>query len=175
MQEYVEQAMDDELDDDGRLTGRTIQSIIDCDYSSRLESAPFSLKDAKLVTAAGACRSCPKRSGNQPHLFAETDRKDTCTDVTCFRAKVAAYIAREKERVVAVGGTVLSEDESRRVFNGGAALPFNSKWIDLDQVCFDDPKRRTWRALLGDLCPPPTLAFTSQGKPVLLAEKASIL
>src|SRR6266511_149106 len=47
MQAYVDEAMDDELDDDGRLTTRAIQNIIDCDYSSRLESAPFSLKDAK--------------------------------------------------------------------------------------------------------------------------------
>ena len=175
LQEYVEEALDDEIDDEGRLTGRAIQSFINAEYSSRLESAPFSLKDAKLVAAAGPCQTCPKRSGNQPHLFAETDRKDTCTDVRCFRTKVAAYIAREKQRVLAIGGTVLAEDESRRAFNGGSALPFNSKWLDLDQVCFDDPKRRTWRALLADLCPPPTLAFTSQAKPVALAEKASIL
>ena len=176
MREYAEnEAFEEELDDEERLTARAIQNIIDHDYSSRLASAPFSLKDVKLVSAAGTCEACPKRSGNQPHLFEQSDPKDTCTDLTCFRAKVEAYVEREKQRVLSVGGKVLSDDESRRIFNGGSQLPFNSKWIDLDQVNYEDPKRRTWRGLLGDLCPAPVLAFTSQAKPVLLAERAAIL
>jgi ParB family chromosome partitioning protein len=176
MQHYAEnEAYEEELDDDERLTVRAIQNIIDHDYSSRLESAPFSLKDGKLVAAAGSCDACPKRSGNQPHLFQQSDPKDTCTDLTCFRAKVEAYVAREKQRVLAIGGKVLTDEESRRVFNGGSQLPFNSKWLDLDQQNYEDPKRRNWRALLGDLCPPPVLAFTAQAKPVLLADRAAML
>jgi ParB family chromosome partitioning protein len=165
----------EELDDQGRLNTVTIKSIIEHEYSSRLEHAPFSLKDAKLVTAAGSCEACAKRSGNQPMLFDRMDPKDTCTDLPCFKSKVAAFIAREKGRVVAAGGTVLTDEESRKVFNGGTQLPFSSKWLDLDDVCFDDPKRRTWRKLLGDLCPAATLAFTSQGKPKLLAERAAVM
>jgi ParB family chromosome partitioning protein len=174
MKRYVEdEAGDDELDDQGRLTTATIKTIIEHEYSSRLEHAPFSLKDAKLVTAAGSCEACAKRSGNQPMLFDRMDPKDTCTDLPCFKSKVAVFIAREKGRVVAAGGTVLTDEESRKVFNGGTQLPFGSKWLDLDDVCFDDPKRRTWRKLLGDLCPA-TLAFTSQGQPKLLAQRAAV-
>jgi ParB family chromosome partitioning protein len=175
MQEYREEAYDEEIDDRGRLTTKMIQAIIESDYSNRLDLAPFSLKDEKLVAAAGACQSCPKRSGNQPQLFTEAEPKDVCTDLRCYQQKVAAYVAREKERALAIGGAFLGEDESRRLFNGGSTLPYNSRWVNLDAVCFDDPERRTWRALLGDLCPAPTLAFTAQSKPVLLAEKASIL
>lgn len=176
MREYAEhEAYDEEVDDEGRLTTRAIQNIIDHEFSCRLATAPFSLKDAKLVAAAGSCDACPQRSGNQPFLFAEKDPTDTCTNVACFRTKVAAYVEREKQRVLAVGGTVLSDDESRRVFQGGCSLPYNSKWVDLDQANHDDAERRTWKKLLGDLCPPPALAFTAQSKPILLAEKAAIL
>ena len=76
-------------------------------------------------------------------LLYSRDPKDTCTNVTCFRSKISAYIDREKKRVLAVGGKVLSDDESRRVFQGGSSLPFGSKWVDVDQSNYDDPGRRT--------------------------------
>jgi ParB family chromosome partitioning protein len=176
MQEYArDEAPEEDLDDDGHLTRRAIQMIVDHDYTSLLSNAPFSLKDAKLVPGAGTCDACPNRSGNQPFLFDQkTDRKDTCTNLTCFRSKVAAYVDREKKRVLELGGKVLSDDESRKLFQGGSSLPFGSKWMDLDQPNYDDSARRSWRNLLGDLSPSPVLAFTAQSKPVLLAEKSVV-
>jgi ParB family chromosome partitioning protein len=175
LQQLAEQTHEDDLDDDGCLSTRAVLDFISRHYLNRLEAASFSLKDAKLVPAAGACQACAKRSGNQPHLFHEADPADLCTDLRCFQQKTAAQVEREKQRVLAVGGTVLPEDKSRPLFNGGAYLPHNSKWIDLDAKCYEHPDQPTWRKLLGDLCPPPTLAFTSQNKPVLLAEKAFIM
>jgi ParB family chromosome partitioning protein len=176
MKRYAQQeAYHEELDDEGHLNAGGIQAIIDQDYSSRLDTAPFDLGDAKLVPAVGNCTSCPKRSVNQPTLFAEPDRKDICTDVECWRTKIAAFIEREKKNVLAVGGKVLSDEESRKVFNGGVALPWNSPWLDLDSPCFDHPERLPWRQLLGDLCPPPVLAFTSQARPMLLGNKTHVI
>ena len=172
---YAEDAYDEEVLDDGTLSPRIIASIIERDYSSRLDHAPFNLKDAKLVSAAASCTACPNRSGNQPQLFAADDPKDVCTDLLCFRQKVDAFTGRTKGEVIALGGKVLTEDESRRIFNGGAQLPYNSAWLHLDSPCYDDPERRTWRDLLGDLCPAPTLAFTSQAQPMLLANKQQTL
>ncbi len=175
MKRYAEQkAYDEELDDEGHLNHEGIAALIERVYACRLDRAPFPLDDASLVKTAGACTSCPKRSANQPVLFAEPDRKDVCTDVACWRVKVGAFVDRERREVFAAGGTVLLEEESRRIFNGAAMLPWNSPWIDLDAVCPDHPDRLPWRHLLADLCPPPTLAFTSQGRPVRLATRSEV-
>jgi ParB family chromosome partitioning protein len=172
MKRYAEEeAFEDELDDDGHLGTGVIEAVIEREYVLRLDTAPFPLGDAKLVAAAGPCTSCPKRSVNQPALFSEPDRKDVCTDVACWRTKVAVLAERERKEVFAAGGTVLLEQESRRVFNGGSTLPWNSPWIDLEARCPDHPDLLPWRELLGDFCPPPVLAFTPAGKPVRLAKR----
>jgi hypothetical protein len=63
----------------------------------RLASAGFKTEDAELVPLAGACGPCPKRTGNQPELFGDVKGADVCTDVACFRRKIAAHA----ERVIA--------------------------------------------------------------------------
>lgn len=89
--------------------------------------------------------------------------------------KNAAFVDRERRDVLAAGGTVLPEEDSRRIFNSGSTLPWNSPWIDLDAPCFEHPERLPWRELLGDFYPPPVLAFTSVGKPVRLTKKDQAL
>jgi ParB family transcriptional regulator, chromosome partitioning protein len=141
-------------------------------YLTRLDRAPFSVDDPTLVPEAGACAKCPKRSGNQPRLFTDDTAADTCTDVVCFRKKVAAYHERLASDVRAKGGTVLTEQQSNVVFHGARQLPWNSTYVDLDATCFEDPERRTWRRLLGDVCPSPTLAADAGGTPHALVGKA---
>jgi ParB family chromosome partitioning protein len=176
MKRYAEEeAYEEELDESGHLNTAGIEAIIERDYACRLDRAPFPIEHKALVAAAGACTTCPKRSANQPKLFPEADREDVCTDVACWRVKVGANVDRERREVFAAGGTVLLDEESRRVFNGAATLPWNSPWIDLDASCPEHPERLSWRELLGDLCPPPTLAFTSQAKPVRLANRAEVM
>jgi ParB family chromosome partitioning protein len=176
MKRYAsEEAYDEELDDAGHLNADGISALIERDYACRMDSAPFPADDASLVPSAGACLKCSKRSANQPQLFPEPDRKDVCTDVACWRVKVGAFVDRERREVFAAGGTVLLEEDSRRVFNGGATLPWNSPWIAVEAPCLDDAERRPWRAVLGDLCPPPTLAFTPHGRPVRLVRKSEAL
>ncbi|ACL64468.1 parB-like partition protein [Anaeromyxobacter dehalogenans 2CP-1] len=175
MKRYAdEKAYEDELDDGGHFGTAAIEAVIERDYAFRLDGAPFPVSDATLVAPAGPCTTCPKRSVNQPALFSEPDSKDVCTDVACWRTKVAASVDRERREVFAAGGTVLLQEESRRVFNGGTTLPWNSAWIDVDAACPDHPDRVPWRELLGDFCPPPVLAFTSAGKPVRLAMKEEV-
>jgi ParB family transcriptional regulator, chromosome partitioning protein len=58
-----------------------------------LANAPFDGNDSNLLPAAGACSTCPKRSGNNPLLFADSiQRKDVCTDRECFHRKVSALV-----------------------------------------------------------------------------------
>lgn len=175
MKRYSEEEGYDDEDQTAPLDTEIIDALIAHDYAFRLDGAPFPLGDAKLVAEAGPCTACPKRSVNQPALFSEPGQRDVCTDVTCWRAKVAALADRERREAFAAGGTVLLDNESRRVLGGGSTLPWNSPWIDLDAPCPDHPERRPWRELLGDFCLPPVLAFTSTGKPVHLASKDEAL
>lgn len=141
-------------------------------YLTRLDRAPFSLDDPDLLPEAGACARCPKRSENQPGLFTDESAADTCTDIACFRKKVAAHHERLASEVRAKGGTVLTEQQSNALYQGGHQLPWNSKYVELDAICFEDPERRTWRQLLGDVCPSPTLATDAAGAPHALVAKA---
>lgn len=166
------------LDDSGHLTALALKEFIGEHYDARLDVAPFSMKDAKLLPSAGSCAACSKRSGNQPQLFdfsSNGDHKDRCGDMTCYQAKLTAHIERQKEQVLSIGGRVLTAEESKKIFCGGAQLPWNSSWLDLDARCYEAPEQPTWRSLLGDLCPAPVLGFTSQHRPVLLTDKNAAL
>ena len=149
--------------------------LIEQKYLTRLDRAPFSLKDAKLVAQAGPCTTCPKRSGNQPGLFPSDTPKDTCTDAVCFRAKLPAHREKLASDVLAKGGTVLTEHQSNEVYKGSAQLPWNSRFVDADLPCYDDPERHTWRKLLGDLAPKLTLATDPAGVPHALLLKAEAI
>jgi ParB family chromosome partitioning protein len=162
----------EDLEDNEPFPADDLAYLVEQRYLTRLDRAPFSTTDAKLLPEAGACTKCPKRTGNQPRLFSEETAADTCTDVVCFRKKVAAHHERLANEVRASGGTVLTEQQSNAVFQGGRQLPWNSTYVDLDAPYFEDPERRTWRRLLGDVCPAQTLATDAGGTPHALAAKA---
>jgi len=63
-----------------------------------LAEAVFDVADAELVAAAGACTACPKRTGANTALFDDFAEDDRCMDAACFKAKVDAHIARQKEK-----------------------------------------------------------------------------
>lgn len=84
--------------------------------SLRLEDAPFDKADAALVPAAGACTTCPKRSGNQALLFDKSEEfgTETCLDRACFALKRDAHVTREAEKLQAKGIVVLDEKGSTK-------------------------------------------------------------
>lgn len=112
------------------------------EYMLRLKDAPFPTGDAQLVPAAGACGTCPKRTGNQKGLFDDVQGADVCTDPKCFQEKVAAHVARQKEELAAQGKEILEGKAADR------ALSYGSKLVRLSDTCYDDPKRRTVKQLL---------------------------
>jgi len=59
-----------------------------------LAEAPFDREDPNLKPEAGACVSCPRRSGFNTSLFADV-QGDQCLDAPCFQSKVTAHIDRE--------------------------------------------------------------------------------
>jgi ParB family transcriptional regulator, chromosome partitioning protein len=56
---------------------RELASWIESNILLQLASAPFDKQDEALVSAAGSCSNCPKRTGYDKLLFAEV-RKDSC-------------------------------------------------------------------------------------------------
>jgi ParB/RepB/Spo0J family partition protein len=65
-----------------------------------MAQAPFSPKDPDLVPSAGACLTCPKRTGNAATLFPDLQGKDDrCTDGACWQSKVAAFVTLGRPKV----------------------------------------------------------------------------
>lgn len=130
-------------------------------YTLSLGAAPFDTTDTTLP--GGACEPCPKRAGNQALLFPDVKRKDTCTDPVCFKAKVAAGTERKVAEAKVLGAKELPASTAAKLYPAAGtntlAAP-GAKFLDLDAVCAEDPKKRTWRAL-----------FTEDGPKVYLAPR----
>jgi len=75
---------------------RELAAWIESNILLQLASAPFDKQDEALVSEAGSCSNCPKRTGYDKLLFAEV-RKDSCTDPQCFRAKIDAHVSKTLE------------------------------------------------------------------------------
>jgi ParB/RepB/Spo0J family partition protein len=58
-----------------------------------LSKAPWSLDDAELVKAAGACSGCPSNTAHNTALFADLAiEAATCEDGACFESKRDAFV-----------------------------------------------------------------------------------
>lgn len=78
-------------------TARDLQQWMEREVFLDLHSAPWDTNDATLLPQAGACNSCPKRTGFTPMLFPELKKHDTCTDPVCFRQKQVAAVNRKRD------------------------------------------------------------------------------
>ena len=87
---------------DGDLQAKTLDYAISAKPSTRdlqtwmrnnvmlaLNRAPFDINNITLHPSAGACTACPKRTGADPDLFADTTGPDSCCDAPCYHAKAA--------------------------------------------------------------------------------------
>jgi ParB family chromosome partitioning protein len=76
------------------LPAKHLSAWIQANLYLNLAEAPFDREDTTLNPAAGACVSCPRRSGYNTSLFADV-QGDQCLDAPCFQLKVTAHIDRE--------------------------------------------------------------------------------
>jgi ParB/RepB/Spo0J family partition protein len=129
-------------------------------FMLRLAEAPFDRGIADLVPGVVACTDCPKRTGNQKELFADVQSADLCTDPTCFASKCDAAWKLRKAAAKTNKQTVIDGKAAKDLFPYGAQLSGTaaSTYVDLDAKCYDDPKNRTYRQILGKEIPTPTLA-----------------
>ena len=76
------------------LPAKHLSAWIQTNLYLSLADAPFSKEDPTLNPIAGACVTCPSRSGFNTSLFADV-QGDQCLDAPCFHAKVNAHLDRE--------------------------------------------------------------------------------
>lgn len=139
-------------------------------YTLRLADAPFDTKDAQLVAKAGACGSCPKRTGAQSELFADFGKEDLCTDTTCFNSKRDAGWKLRAAAAKAAGQKVLTDAEAKKVFPfAHDQVDYGCSYVALDQTNYDYGKK--WSSVLGKECPPIVLARDPLGNVRELVDK----
>lgn len=90
-------------------------------FRLELSKAPFSLKDANLHEAAGACVDCPKRTGANSLLFSDVKEGDSCLDAKCYQAKVQTVIHVRVEELKKTQKTVPLLTESYQAQKGQPA------------------------------------------------------
>lgn len=120
-----------------------VRKLLERDFMLKLETAPFPTDDATLVKKAGACTTCPKRTGNQAVLFADV-ATDLCTDPLCFKAKGKAYWPIRAKAAEEAGLTVLDGAAAEK-----ALAHYGSGFKKLDDEVYDlnTGKRKDVRAL----------------------------
>ncbi|MGI4938748.1 MAG: ParB/RepB/Spo0J family partition protein [Janthinobacterium lividum] len=130
----------------GPMSSTMAQSHIRRTFMLELKQAPFDTTDAKVVPAAGACTTCPKRTGNQPELFDDVDSADVCTDPECFGAKREAWSKIRLVEAKASGQKILDSKAAAKVFPYGGNSPSNGFHAPNDRN-YQDAKNRTWKQL----------------------------
>ncbi|RXH56674.1 ParB/RepB/Spo0J family partition protein [Granulicella sibirica] len=88
------------------LPAKHLSAWIQTNLYLNLADAPFDREDPSLNPTAGACVTCPRRSGYNTSLFCDV-QGDQCLDAPCYHGKVAAHLDRE---IAAHPGIVLIEN-----------------------------------------------------------------
>ena len=76
------------------LPAKHVAAWIQANLYLSLADAPFDREDPTLNPTAGACVTCPRRSGYNTALFADVV-SDQCLDSNCYHSKVEAFLDRE--------------------------------------------------------------------------------
>lgn len=144
----------------GITSFREALEYIRSNFSHDLREAPFDTSDAYLVPESGACTKCPLKP-----------EENICASPKCYKGKLSEYQRAAQENGEAAGQKWLGPAESRRVFGGGLEISASGPYVGLDQPCFDDADKRTWRQLLGDAEIAICLATNPRGKVVEVVDK----
>lgn len=80
------------------LPAKALASWIQSNLFLALAEAPFDKDSEALYPPAGACVTCPKRTGYNTALFVDV-ADDHCLDGECFRAKITAHIESAKSGI----------------------------------------------------------------------------
>lgn len=121
-------ALEHSRQNDGVGYRKTRRDLLD-KYSLYLKDALWSLEDAELVPSAGACTTCPNRSGNSPELYGdiveEKQRdygygwgsphgKDVCMNPECYALKKKTQLDLDARQLAEQGKTVVTGNAAKQ-------------------------------------------------------------
>lgn len=143
----LEEATDTDFQGE-RMSAREVQAVVRSQFMTKLEYASFDLEDASLRPLAGACTSCPHRTGNNPDLQAVVDSADVCTNPPCYHTKEETHKAQVRERAVASGCEIITGREAKALIPTAYTSSIEGH-VRLD-VATDSPiKGKPLRAIVG--------------------------
>lgn len=140
------------------MTYRTALAHLQRNYMLKLSEATFNIKSTDLVPDAGSCKTCTKRTGNDPDLFSDVKGADICTDPPCFHRKAEATTELMLQRAHERGMTAIAGREALELRVGHDKF---KGYRRLDHVD-DSPTDATLRTIIG------TLMVQKDIKPVLI-------
>lgn len=114
---------------------RRLQDWLKANVMLRLDSAIFKITDSRLVTEAGNCTECPKRTGANPDLFADVASADICTDPTCFHGKEEAHRDQLRKKADAKGMRIVEGKEALELLGGRSYCDTPVGYDDLSEKC----------------------------------------
>jgi ParB/RepB/Spo0J family partition protein len=120
---------------EGILSYRAAAEVIQDEFCLYLDEASFPQENLLLVAAAGACSTCPKRSGTNPELFADIERADVCTDPDCYQQKSKAWLAYQRKQAEDEGKTVISGEAAKKIdiaYSHDKYMPLDRRNYELD-------------------------------------------
>ncbi|EJL90453.1 ParB-like partition protein [Polaromonas sp. CF318] len=133
---------------DYELSSARASELIQRDFMLNLSGAPFKCTDETLVPEAGNCKTCTKRTGHNPDLFADVKGADICTDPPCYHRKEAAHHNRVLEQAHANGQEVITGREAKALMpNSFGGI---EGYLRLDDAK-DSPTDKPLRKLLGNI------------------------
>lgn len=141
------------------MSARDAARHIERNYMLDLTKAPFDRENGALNPGAGACSTCHLRTGNQPEVFSDVSA-DVCTDPICFKAKNDEHVVRVLKLAKENGQAVITGAAAKKIKEASYSA-VGGGYIDLDQVNhYPGQNGRTFRQILGDAMPKPTLLET---------------
>lgn len=109
---------------------RELVNLLDREFYLSLKGVPWSMNDAELLPAAGACDVCPKRTGANLHLFDDAGKGDRCLDGTCFAKKQAAFVKLQAAAKPELPRIALTWTDDKELKKAGV----NLRYADLTAV-----------------------------------------
>ncbi|RMX06738.1 ParB/RepB/Spo0J family partition protein [Corticibacter populi] len=150
--EVLEQVTDGYYHDEP-MGARQVQQLVRDQYMLQLKRAPFAIADADLCPSAGACTTCPNRTGANPDLFADVDSPDVCTNPPCYHAKEAAHAAQVRKQAAERGCEIIDGAAAKKLLQktGGYLSDYSGipGYKRLDNANDSPVKGKTLRKLIG--------------------------
>ena len=123
------------------LPVRHLQYWIEHNVLLLLKQAPFNKRDAQLLSTAGTCVDCPKRTGHNKLLFADVSGSaDACTDPLCYAAKLEAHVQKQ----IAAKPEIVQISTAYGKTQDGSKIITRSKYVEIKSEKPDTPEKAKW-------------------------------